>query len=186
MEARESLPEWRELSDGEVVRRVLDGDVELYRVLVDRYQVEFGRLAVAMLGDADAAEDALQEAFVSAYQRLGTCRHPDRFKHWLYRILANRCHDIRRGIAPTTSVDDLPLRAKDRADAATLDGELGEALRGALDALTPEQREAFILKEVEGRPYTEVAELTGVGVDALKMRVHRARDALRRTLELWK
>lgn len=174
------------LSDGEVVRRVLDGDVELYRLLVERYQEEFGRVARALVGDADTAEDVLQDAFISAYQRLGSCRDPDRFRHWLYRIVANRCHDVRRARQPTAPVDELPLASRDKTDAVALDSELARALAQALESLTPEQREAFVLKEVEGRPYSEVAELTGVGIDALKMRVHRARDALRNILEQWR
>src|SRR5262245_10277657 len=92
------------LSDGTAVRRVLTGDVEAFGVLVERYRTEFGRIAEGMLGDADAAADALQEAFITAYRSLGSCRDPDRFKPWLYRIVTNRCRDVLRK-KPPVSID---------------------------------------------------------------------------------
>jgi RNA polymerase sigma-70 factor (ECF subfamily) len=82
-------------------------------------------------------------------------------------------------------LDDIVVTAADRADAGVSDEELREAIDAALGQLTPEQREAFVLKHVDGRSYAEIADLLGVGEDALKMRVHRARDALKKLLEPW-
>lgn len=171
-----------EIADGEVVRRVLAGDVESYRILVERYRQQFGRYAVSLLGDADLAADAVQEAFIRAYDSLGTCRDPDRFGAWFFRILTNQCHTARtRGGARRDMVDveEAGLASPDRADAAVLRGELASRLQRGLERLTPEQREAFVLKYVDERSYEEMAQLLGVGADALKMRVHRAREALR-------
>lgn len=177
----------RELPDGAAVRAVLAGDVERFGILVERYRVEYGRIASALVGDPDAGADALQEAFIRAFQSLASCRDPERFRGWFYRILVNQCHDLRRRRSPTVPVDDIaPPAAKDRSDATAEDAELALALTRALERLTPEQREAFVLKEIDGRSYLEMAELLGTGVDALKMRVHRARDALRTHLEEWK
>jgi RNA polymerase sigma-70 factor (ECF subfamily) len=169
-------------SDGVVVRRVLAGEAGAFADLVRRYREDFGRLAVALVGDADAAADALQEAFIRAYERLGTCRDPERFRAWLYRIVANCCHEERRRRAgiPLHTVE---LPARETADGPAERADLARRLERALATLTPEQREAFVLKEVEGRSYAEIAGLLGVGVDALKMRVYRARDALRAALE---
>ena len=72
--------------------------------------------------------------------------------------------------------------APDRSDRLVEQTELGAAIEAALNDLTPEQREAFVMKHVEGRSYEDMAQQLGVGVDALKMRVHRARDALRARL----
>ena len=166
-------------SDGTIVRRVLAGDAEQYRLLVERYRAEFGRYAVASVGDLDAAQDAMQEAFIRAFDALATCRDPDRFGAWFFRILTNQCRNVlarRRDTVPLVEVDP---PGGDRADEGLERGELGAALGAALARLTPEQREAFVMKHVDGRSYEEMAELLGVGVDALKMRVHRARDALR-------
>ena len=166
-------------SDGAVVRQVLAGDVEQYRVLVERYRAEFGRYAVASVGDRDAAQDALQEAFIRAFDALATCREPDRFGAWFFRILTNQCRNVVARRRDTVPVDDVDPPGDDRADAGLERSELGTALEAALARLTPEQRDAFVMKHVDGRSYEEMAELLGVGVDALKMRVHRARDAMR-------
>jgi RNA polymerase sigma-70 factor (ECF subfamily) len=171
-----------ELSDGMVVQRVLDGDVESFRILVERYRTQFGKYAAALVGDADAAADAMQEAFIRAYRSLASCRDPERFGAWFHRILTNQCHDVRGRRPNPGSLDGIDPPGNDRADAALDRQELGEAIGAALERLTPEQREAFVMKHVDGRSYEEMAEITGIGIDALKMRVHRARDALREML----
>jgi RNA polymerase sigma-70 factor (ECF subfamily) len=171
-----------ELSDGAVVRRVLEGETELYGVLVERYRKRLGRYAVGFVRDRDAAADAMQEAFIRAYDALPSCRDPDRFGAWFFRILSNQCREAvaRRRDTVDISVVDPPSRHF--ADGALERTEIGVAIADALAELTPEQREAFVLKHVDGRSYEEMTELLGVGVDALKMRVYRARDALRAAL----
>lgn len=167
------------MGDGALVRAALAGDTHAFGVLVERNRREFGRYAAAMLGDADAAADTMQEAFIRAWDSLEDCRDPDRFRGWFFRILANQCRTALGKRRPHVAVDDVEIPAPERTDAAVLDGELAARLGAALDALTAEQREAFVMKHVEGRSYEEIAALLGVGEDALKMRVHRARDALR-------
>lgn len=174
-----------ELSDAEIIRRVLDGEGEAFRFLVARYRNRFGRYAIHMLGDRQEAEEALQDAFFRAYRALGRCRDPERFDAWLFRILANRCrtrgarrqrhelvfvHDS--SALEAASVEE-PLESSDRADAAT----------ASLARLDPVSREAFLLKYVEEMSYAEISRLTGSGVSALKMRVRRAAERLRRELE---
>jgi RNA polymerase sigma-70 factor (ECF subfamily) len=171
-------------SDAGLVHQVLAGQVELYRVLVERYRAEFARYATAMLGgDADDAADALQEAFIRAYRSLASCRDPERFKAWLFRIVSNQCHNTRRARRKHVSLDRID-EPEDRADSKRRDRtEIGETIERAMNELTAEQREAFVLKHIEGYSYAEMAGLLEVGEDALKMRVHRARDELRRKLE---
>jgi RNA polymerase sigma-70 factor (ECF subfamily) len=171
--------------DEVVVQRILAGEAELFRILVRRYREEFARYAASLCGDADVAADAMQEAFIRAFDALDSCREPARFKAWFFRILTNQCHNARRGLGVRGRLDDIVVTAADRADAGVSDEELREAIDAALGQLTPEQREAFVLKHVDGRSYAEIADLLGVGEDALKMRVHRARDALKKLLEPW-
>ena len=168
-----------EPGDAEVVGRVLGGDVDAFGILVTRYRVQFGRYAVAMTGDADTAADAIQEAFIRAWRSLASCEDPARFGSWFFRILTNQCHDARKRRRPADDVGALDLAAKDRADAQLERSELADALDRAMEQLTSEQREAFVLKHVDGRSYEEMAALLGTGVDALKMRVYRARETLR-------
>lgn len=169
--------------DGEIVRRVLDGEVELFGVLVERYRAEFARYAAALVGDPDRAADAMQEAFIRAYRSLASCRDLKRVKAWFFRILTNQCHDQRTRRRRETPLEGHDQPAPDRADARVLQAELREKIESALDRLTPEQREAFVLRHIDGKSYEEMAAFLGTGVDALKMRVYRARDALRQQLE---
>ena len=131
---------------------------------------------------ADLA-DAMQEAFIRAYDALQTCRNPDRFGAWFFRILTNQCHDVIARRRETTDLAAVDPPARDRTDRPLELAELNASIAAALEELTPEQREAFVMKHLDGRTYEEMAELLGVGVDALKMRVHRARDTLQALLE---
>ncbi len=173
-----------ELSDATLVRRILAGEADLYRILVERYRNEFGRYASGMLGgNVDDAADALQEAFIRAFDSLSSLGEPERFKAWLFRIVSNQCHNVRKRNKPHLSLDGIEDPRDVPAERAVINKETGDLIQEAIEQLTPEQREAFVMKHIEGRSYGEMAELLGVGQDALKMRVHRARDELRRKLE---
>ena len=167
--------------DAVLVRRVLDGDVEAYAVLVVRYRSRYVRFATHMLGSVEDAEEALQDAFVRAYRSLARCEDPERFGSWLFRILVNRCRTAgaRRGRRERTIVhDEIALRdaAEDHPEESVA---WREEIGRALERLPVEQREAFLLKHVEDLSYEEISATTGVGVSALKMRVKRACDRLR-------
>lgn len=177
------MTEGEGLSDREIATRVLSGEVELFGLLVERYRKEFGRYATALAGDPDRGADAMQEAFIRAYRSLQACRDLDRLKAWFFRILTNQCHDQRRRGSRERRLDGYDAPAPETAEQRLLRAEARRAIEAALDRLTPEQREAFVLRHVEGKSYEEMAALLGAGVDALKMRVYRARDALRAQLE---
>jgi RNA polymerase sigma-70 factor (ECF subfamily) len=171
-------------SDAVIVARVLRGDVEVFRVLVERYRDRFARYAYHMLGNREDAEEALQDAFTRAYRSLARCEDPERFSAWLFRILVNRCRTMgaRRGRrAKTFVVDEIALleaAEEHPAEQAAWREEIGRAL----ERLSADHREAFLLKYVEELGYDDMAKLTGVGVSALKMRVMRACERLRELL----
>jgi RNA polymerase sigma-70 factor (ECF subfamily) len=177
-----------EPSDGAVVRQVLAGDIEAYRLLVARHRERMGRFALQMLGNREDAEEALQDAFVRAYRSLGQCAAPEKFDGWLFRILANRCRTkgARRSRYEATFVGDelaLAAAADPVSERSPVERSLsGEALAQALSHLDSDSREAFVLKYVEELSYQEMAGLTGARVSALKMRVKRACERLRRFL----
>jgi RNA polymerase sigma-70 factor, ECF subfamily len=175
-----------EQSDAQLVARILGGDVESFGVLFQRYRDTCTRFAVRMLGSRSDADDVLQLAFMRAYRNLSRCREPDRFGGWLYQIVVNEC----RTFASRQRRRELRfIRDPERIDRAASepDEESSSAMREyveqALAKLPVEQREAFLLKYVEEMSYEEIAETTGVGVSALKMRVKRACDTLRDLLE---
>ena len=173
--------------DADVVARVLAGDGEAFGILIRRYEPGLLRFATRMLGNPDAAADAVAESLVRAYRHLAQCRDPSRLRSWLYRITGNRCrsHLARR------HMDDIPLsEAPPSALAEASDAweilvrsEQVALVERALAALPAEKREAFVLKHVEGMSYEEMAAVTGARIPTLKMRVHRAREALLEALE---
>ena len=170
-------------ADQEVIAKVLAGNRDAFGILIQRYSDPLYRHALGMTGSPDVAEDILQLSFIKAYQHLGEVR--GRFDAWLFRILANGCKDWLKNIRRTHvsyEEDDQPSHY------ATPDEDLDRSqLRDDLDAalrkLPPSLREAFVMKHVEGRSYEEMAELLRTTVGALKMRVHRAREALQALLE---
>lgn len=175
-----------ERTDEQVVRDVLAGDQDAFRLLVRRYGDTMHGHALRMTGSTDEAADLVQKALVKGYRKLRTCRDPERVGAWLFRILANMCKDHVRGRSrrdvPLVRVEAaLPSTADPEADVES--AEIRKHIWGALDALTPEQKEAFVLKHVEGRSYEEIAAVMDLSVASLKMRVHRAREALRGLLE---
>src|SRR6184192_273345 len=172
-------------SDAEVVARVLGGDREAFGLIVRRYESGLLRFATRVLGGRDAAADAVAESLVRAYRHLASCRDPTRLRTWLYRIVANRCksHLARRDVADVPLEEAPPVADVTDNEAALERAEQLALVARALAQLAPDQREAFVLKHVEGLSYQEMADVTGERIPTLKMRVHRAREALLQVLE---
>jgi len=171
-------------SDAELVGRVLAGEVDLYSVLVRRYQDSFFRFATRMLGSRDDADDALQSAFLRAYRSLEKCREPARFGAWLYQIVVNECRTLgarhaRRERRMVRGSDELEQAFIELPESAPADLE---EIQRALQQLPADQREAFVLKYVEELSYEEMSALVRASESALKMRVKRACDRLRELL----
>lgn len=170
-------------SDQEIIGRVIAGDRDLFATLITRYSDALYRHALGMTGSPDVAEDILQTSFIKAYHHLGEVR--GRFDAWLFRIVANGCKDWLKNIRRShLSYDEDDQPSNYNTPDEDLDRtELRQDLDGALAELAPSLREAFVMKHVEGRSYEEMADLLGTTVGALKMRVHRAREALQALLE---
>lgn len=174
----------REEPDGHLVRRVLAGERRAYARLVERYRDRLGRYALRMLGNVADAEDALQDTFIRGYRSLARC-DPDRFGRWVFGILVNRCrtYGAERARRQAVLVSDDGAIAGAAVFPSDDRNAWHEAIEWALRRLPPEQREAFLLKHVEELSYDEMQQLTGTRISALKMRVFRAREALRELLE---
>ena len=170
-------------ADQEVISKVLAGDRDAFTLLIQRYSDPLFRHALGMTGSPDVAEDILQMSFIKAYHHLSEVR--GRFDAWVFRIVANGCKDWLKNIRRTHlsyEEDDQPTSYAN-PDEELDRSELRDDLDHALGQLAPSLREAFIMKHVEGRSYEEMAELLTTTVGALKMRVHRAREALQALLE---
>ncbi|MEX2152686.1 MAG: RNA polymerase sigma factor [Gemmatimonadaceae bacterium] len=176
-----------DLADAELIAAVLGGNNDLYGHLVRRYQDAYRRFATRILGSADDADDALQLAFVRGFRALRQCREPARFAGWMFQIVVNECRTFsarraRRERRLVREDPKLEALASPSPETQSSEWEL-EDIQRALDRLEAEQREAFVLKHVEELSYEEMAQLTGAGVSALKMRVKRACERLRELLE---
>jgi RNA polymerase sigma-70 factor (ECF subfamily) len=171
--------------DGTIVADVLGGDAEAYALLIARYQDEYFRFAVRMLGSRDDADEALQSAFLRAFRSLAHCRDPERFGAWLYQIVVNECRSkaTTRGRRERRFVRDDDALTSVLTEHPEESVALREEIERALDRLEVDQREAFLLKHVEGLTYEEMEAITGAGKSALKMRVKRACDRLRELLD---
>jgi len=166
------------------MRQVLAGDTQIYARLVDRYRGPLGRYAVRMLGNEADAEDALQDTFIRAYRSLARCNADQGFGPWVFTILVNRCRTHAAKRARTEGVivnNEYALSTASVAPAAGREA-LRDAIRWALEKLPAEQREAFLLRHVEGMSYETMETVTGVRPATLRMRVFRARDELRKLL----
>jgi RNA polymerase sigma-70 factor (ECF subfamily) len=170
-------------SDGELVARVLRGDLTSYAELLRRHRRRLERYAMFLLGNREDAEEALQDALLRGYRALGQCAEPERFGAWLFRIVVNRCRTrhARRG-RPLERLDTIAAIDVPATPDPSAGIEWREEIRRAMALLQTDQREAFLLHHVEGLSYEEMAELTGSGVSALKMRVSRAGERLRTEL----
>lgn len=179
------------MCDEAVVQRVCAGDRDAYRTLVERYTaMVFGIAARYGRNDADT-EDLAQEIFIQAYLGLPGFRGDASFSSWLYRIAVNRCRDHVKSarIAREEPLEDPdsgggPARAEALESERTPETELerrasAARLRTALEALDPTYAVPFLLKYDEGLSYEQMAERLDATTGALKVRVHRARKALR-------
>lgn len=170
-------------TDEQIVDAVLGGDTDAFSVLVTRYTAKYGRFATRMLGNREDGEEALQDAFVRAYRAMGKWDRRSAFGPWFHSILLNQCRTkaTRRATNLRLVVDDQGALEKAVAGGVPDDGARSE-IEIAVGRLDQLQREVFLMKYVEEMSYEEIAQVTGIGVSALKMRVKRTADRLRELL----
>jgi len=174
-----------------LARRGALGDRAAFAELVRRHGSSLHRYAVRMLdGEYHAAEDALQDALTNAWLQLPAFRGESSVKTWLFRLVANKCLDTRRRRRPQF-VDDTLLAAvpaDDRTspDALSVAGDLREALDLALRDLPWRQRASWMLREIEGLSYSEIAEVLHTNIPVVRGQLHRARATLAVRMKQWR
>lgn len=173
-----------QFTDARIIAGVLTGHTDWYGHLVSRYQDSMHRVAWGMVRDTDVAVDLVQDAFIRAYANLARCREPESFRVWAMTMLRNRCLDHlkerRRLDVRLTDVEDPhDARSADPLELLAARTELEHALAQLPETL----REAFLLRHVEDLSYDDMAVVLETTVAAVKMRVSRARDALRQQLQ---
>jgi len=173
-----------------LVVRAAEGDEDAFAALVQGHAPVLIRLATRLLGTVAEAEDAVQDAFLSAWRRLPEFQGQASFATWMYRIVTNRCLNVlraRRPVAPLEAAGEMPA-----AEHATSPARITEArdavreLREALDLLSAEQRACWVLRELDGRSYEFIAGAVGISQEAVRARVFRARRCLTQAMGAWR
>ncbi len=179
--------------DEALVRAAQAGDLDAFNILVQRHERPVFNVALRLLRDVGLAEDATQDAFIRAWQNIGTFQTGS-VRSWLYKIATNRAYDMLRASArrPAGSleaeiVEIEPIWAsggqgEESPDAHALRRELSIYLERALTALPEDQRMVVMLVDVQGLDYHEVAEAMGIALGTVKSRLSRARAKIRQAL----
>lgn len=179
------------MPDELLLRRAQSGDTAAFEQLATPCEAMVWRVCMRILRQEEDARDAVQDAMVSAWQKLGTFDGHSSFSTWLCAIAVHRCQDMlrRQKVRRAESVEELrdggyepPDRSPGPAEQVEAK-ERREAVRQALRALPEEQRVPLVLFCMEGKRYEEIAALTGVPVGTVKSRVARARERLRELTE---
>ena len=173
------------LDDGEIVRRVVEGDTALFEVLMRRHNQRLYRAALAILGNPDEAEDVVQQAYINAYTHLRQFEGKASFSTWLTRIAVHEAYGRLRKRRPEEPIDDrhepqshetIPSIDPERG---AINRELRDALEAEITALPEHYRTVFMMREVEGLSTARTAELLEISRDVVKTRLKRARERLR-------
>lgn len=187
------------ISDALAVERTLAGERDAYRVLVDRHSRNVYQLAYRMMGNKADAEEVVQEAFLRGYQKLKQFAGNANFGTWVYRIAANYAIDLlrqrkvddSRRATPAKATDDAPetdllSRVKDPGPSPERlagSSQLATRMNQALDALTPAERTAIVMRHWDGCAIEEIAVVLKSNANATKNTVFRAVAKLRKAME---
>ena len=186
------------LSDPEIVRRVRAGEPALFEILMRRHNEQIYRAVRAVVKEEDDVEDVMQQAYISAFTHLDQFEERAQFSTWLTRIALNEAFRRRRKMRLSLSREELSSdadadhgRLMDAIASAQPDPEqqaytreLSRAIEEAIDALPETYRLVFMLRDIEGLTTGETGAGLGLGEEAVKTRLHRARRLVRRAVTI--
>lgn len=198
-DARRARLGCRDVDEATLVRRARDGDPEAFEALVRRHQDRAFTLALRLTGQAADAQDVTQAAFLAAWRRLPSFRGEAEFGTWLHRIVTNSALNLirgrRRGPEPREEMTaaEVEQAATSVPTSRTGDPErqveyrdLLAAVSAALGSLPEDLRICWVLRELEGRSYAEIEEMTGSPPDTVRGRIHRARTRMAEAMSGWR
>ena len=180
------------ISDKDLLSDVINGNIESFDILVDRYKNRLMNFVFRFVKDYDVSEDIVQETFLRVFRKRRDYKAIANFSTWIFTIAGNLAKsELRRrkrwkflsldsdnGYDKNFELPDLGM-TPDRMTAVKL---LDENVQKAIDILNPKYKEPIILRNIEGMSYQQIAEITGVPVGTVKSRVHRARMKLQKKL----
>ncbi len=182
-------------TDLPLVQRAQQGDTRAFEMLVIKYQRRIERLIGRMVRDVDLVQDIAQESFIRAYRAMPKFRGDSAFYTWLYRIAVNTAKkalvDLKRDPLVSMSTltgandddDETSRVGRELTDGATPESllaskEIAQTVNAAIEALSPDLRQAITLREIEGLSYEEIAEMMSCPIGTVRSRIFRAREAI--------
>lgn len=171
---------FREVEDRDLIAKARRGNVDAHNVLVSRWEKRIYNYLLRLVRNREDALDLTQDVFLKAFQNLKKLDDPDRFPAWLYRIAHNEAYSQLRKRKPDGEIEIEP-RTGD-ATSRMFPAELTLAVDSALNRLSPDQREAVVLKVYQGFKFDEMAEVLGCPVSTVKSRLYTALDLLKNSL----
>ena len=174
---------FRAVEDTDLIRQATKGSVESYNLLVSRWEKRIYNYLLRITANREDALDLTQDVFLKAYQNLRKLDDPARFAPWLYRIAHNEAYSMFRKRKPETDIEE--LEPESTGTSITVGGssvfpiELSIAVSGALDRLSPDQREAVVLKIYQGFKFEEMSEILSCPVSTVKSRLYTALELLK-------
>lgn len=171
---------FRAAEDADLIERARRGDVEGFNLLVSRWEKRVYNYLLRLTSVQEDSLDLCQDVFLKAWQNIRKLDDPSRFSAWLFRIAHNEAYSMFRRRKPEVGQDDPDFA--DREIAPGNHPELSLAVAAALDRLTPEQREAVLLKVYQGFKFDEMAEILECPVSTVKSRLYTALDLLKAEL----
>jgi len=180
-----------DVTDADAVKRVLGGDPDAFRILVDRHGRDLHRVAYRITGSAHDAEDVVQEALIRAYRQLASFDGRAAMSTWLHRITANCAVDLLRsrmrrpedGVDEEKLMDETKRGAMYEQETHARSADIRTAVARAMTSLTSNERTAFVLRHFEGMSIDEIGRTLGTKVNATKHTIFRAVRKLRQELE---
>ena len=183
---KEGIPTSEILNDDEIITRILNGDKDLYSIIVRRYNQRLYRIGMSMINDDREVEDAMQVAYINAYENLGKFAFRSSFPTWLTRILINECLLRLRKRKKSISMNDENIENVMKQDkgpqtpvTATLNSELRSILNDAIRQLPETYRTVFVMREIENMNIAETKECLNISEANVKVRLNRAKAMLR-------
>jgi RNA polymerase sigma-70 factor (ECF subfamily) len=190
----------RSLEDGDVVTAFLGGEERAFQELVERYQTRLLNFIYRTVGDRERAEDLVQEVFIRVYRHIHRFDRSKKFSTWIYTIASNLAKNELRNRSRNPLVlfqtmkgtradeDERPLQFEDtasRPDDLYRKRHLRALVEETVAQLPEHHRQVFVLRELEGKSYEEIAEITDCNLGTVKSRLNRARTAFASMIEPW-
>lgn len=173
------------IPDTELISRIIEGEKKLFEVIIRRYNQRLYRIGMSLLNNEVETEDAMQTAYIKAYENLSHFENRSAFTTWLTRIMLNQCYEQKRKqVQRANAIKETDNYINMKTPANILaNKELSVALEAAIEELPEKYRLVFVLREIEGMSVHETSEVLAIEEPNVKVRLNRAKSMLRGNLQ---